>query len=251
MTLRQANELRLGQAEIRRLVESRMNEIVDYLAGRPGLTPQQFRNSLISQTNLVVSQYGDIAASMAAEWYEDIRISEGVRGTFRALPQASPYDSDAVEGMVRRAVGPMFDESPDVAAVMRTVAQNAGKYVLAASRETVRKNSFIDPRGAGFQRIARPGSCDFCLMLVGRGAVYKRETAFFASHGACNCAAVPSWDRGAPEVDVALYEASKRTTGMSEKARSAHSRSVQSYLDANRQSIEDYRSELNSVQLVA
>lgn len=251
MSLAQANELRVAQSEIRRLVEARMSEIVDYLAGVPGLTPQQFRNSLIVQTNLVVSQYGDVAASMAAEWYEDIRVSEGVRGSFRALPQSSPYDADAVEGMVRRAVAPMFDEVPDVSAVMRTVAQNAGKYVLGASRETVRKNSFIDPRGTGFQRIARPGSCDFCLMLVGRGAVYKRETAFFASHGDCNCAAVPSWDRGAPEVDVELYEASKRTTGMSDRARAAHNKTITDYLDANRRSLDDYRSELNQVQLAA
>lgn len=228
-----------------------MDEIVDYLAGVPELTPQQFRNSLIVQTNLVVSQYGDVAASMAAEWYEDIRVSEGVRGSFRALPQSSPYNADAVEGMVRRAVAPMFDEVPDVSAVMRTVAQNAGKYVLGASRETVRRNSFIDPRGTGFQRIARPGSCDFCLMLVGRGAVYKRETAFFASHGACNCAAVPSWDRGAPEVDVDLYEVSKRTTGMSDDARLRHRARVDAFLRANRGSIDDYRSELNLVQLAA
>ena len=250
MTLQQANELRSGQVEIRRLVEARMNEIVDYLAGVPGLTPQQFRNSLITQTNLVVSQFGDVAASLAAEWYDDIRVSEGVRGSFRALPQPSPY-ADAVEGMVRRGVGPMFDEVPDVSAVMRTVAQNTAKYVLAASRETVRRNSFIDPRGTGFQRVARPGSCDFCLMLVGRGAVYKKETAFFASHGDCNCAAVPSWDRGAPEVDVALYTASRRTTGMNDAARRKHNDAIRSFLDSNKKSIEDYRSELNQVQLAA
>ena len=251
MTLQQANELRSGQVEIRRLVEARMNEIVDYLAGVPGLTPQQFRNSLIVQTNLVVSQFGDVAASLAAEWYDDIRVSEGVRGSFRALPHDSPYDSAAVDGMVRRAVAPMFDEVPDVSAVMRTVAQNVGKYVLGASRETVRRNSFIDPNGTGFQRVARPGSCDFCLMLVGRGAVYKRETAFFASHGDCNCAAVPSWERDAPEVDVALYEASKRTTGMSDGARRKHNDVIRSYLAANKKSIEDYRSELDQVQLAA
>lgn len=235
MTLRQANELRLAQAEIRRLVESRMNEIVAYLAGRPDLSPAQFRNSLIAQTNLVVSQYGDIAASMAAEWYDDMRLAEGVAGSFRAVPQVSPYGADAVDGMVRRAVAPMFDEVPDVSAVMRTVVQNAGKYVLGAARETVRRNSFIDPRGTGFQRVARPGACDFCIMLVGRGAVYKKETAFFASHGDCNCAAVPSWDPDAPEVDVELYEASRRTTGMSDAERSRHNSAIRDYMEHNRE----------------
>ena len=251
VSLSQANELRLAQAEMRSLVEARMNEIVAYLASRPNLTPEQFRNSLISQTNLVVSQYGSVAASLAAEWYEDIRATEGVRGNFRALPQASPYGDDSVEGMVRRAVSPMFTDSPDVAAVMLTVSQNAGKYVLGASRETIRRNSFIDPGGTGFQRIARPGSCDFCIMLAGRGAVYKKETAFFASHGDCNCAAVPSWDRDAPEVDVTLYTASRRTTGMSESARKAHNAAIRDFMSSNRKAIDDFRSELNTVLLAA
>jgi len=88
-------------------------------------------------------------------------------------------------------------------------------------------------------------------MLVGRGAVYKRESAFFASHGDCNCAAVPSWDRGAPEVDVELYSASRRTTGMNEAAKRKHNDAIHSYLNANKKSIEDYRSELNRVQLAA
>lgn len=244
VSLAQSEELRLAQAEIRRLVESRMNEIVEYLASRPGLTAEQFRNSLLSQTKLVVTQYGDVAASVAAEWFDDMRALEGVAGSFRATPFASPYDDAAVDGMVRRAVAPMFSESPDVAAVMRTVAQSAGKYVLGASRETIRRNSFIDPKGHGFQRVARGETCDFCLMLVGRGAVYKRETALFASHGDCNCAAVPSWDADAPEVDVRLYRASERTTGMSDAQRARHNALIRDYIADNRQALDEFRSEL-------
>ena len=244
MSLAQADELRLGQSEIRRLVESRMNEIVEYLAGRPDLTLEQFRNSLIAQTNLVVSLYGDVAASMAAEWFDEMRVMEGVAGSFRATPFASPYDEAAVEGMVRRAVGPMFDDVPDVAAVMRTVSQNVGKYVLGAARETIRRNSFIDPNGQGFQRVARGETCDFCLMLVGRGAVYKKETAFFASHGDCDCAAVPSWDPDAPEVDVKLYEASRRTTGMKPEQRARHNALIRSYIADNREAFDEFRAEL-------
>ena len=244
MSLAQAEELRLGQAEIRKLVEARMNEIVEYLAGRPNLTTEQFRNSLLSQSKLVVSQYGDVAASMAAEWFDDVRAAEGVAGSFRAAPFASPYDESAVDGMVRRAVGPMFADVPDVSTVMRTVAQNTGKYVLGASRETIRRNSFIDPNGHGFLRVARGETCDFCLMLVGRGAVYKKESAFFASHGDCNCAAVPSWDADAPEVDVRLYQASQRTTGMKPVQREKHNALIQSYIADNRQAFDEFRTEL-------
>lgn len=232
VSVAQANQLRAGQSEIRELVEGRMRRIIDYLADQPNLTPVQFRNSLMSQTNLVVSQYGDIAASMAAEWYEDIRLSE-VADRFRAIPGQSAYGPDAVDGMVRRAVNPFFGENPDLSAVMRTVEHNAGKYVLSAARETVRRNTFRDPAASGWQRITRHGSCEFCRMLAGRGAVYMRETAFFASHGACNCAAVPSFDRDAPEVDVALYEASRRTTGMTPEQRRSHNELIRNYIEAN------------------
>ena len=232
VSLAQANQLRAGQSEIRELVEGRMRRIIDYLADQPNLTPAQFRNSLISQTNLVVSQYGDIAASMAAEWYEDIRLSE-VADRFRAVPSPSAYGPDAVEGMVRRAVDPFFGDNPDLAAVMRTVEHNAGKYVLSASRETIRQNTFRDPAASGWQRVTRPGSCEFCRMLAGRGAVYMRETAFFASHGACNCAAVPSFDRDAPEVDVELYRASRRTTGMTPAQRAAHNALIRNYIETH------------------
>lgn len=228
-----AAELRRGQEEIRKLVEGRMATWVEQIASYPNLTPGQIRNALIEQTKFVVAQYGDVAASMAAEWYDDIRLTEGVAGKYRAVTAASPYQADAVDGMVRRAVGPLFGEVPNVDAVVLAIATNTGKYVLGASRETVRRNSIRDPFASGWQRVARGEACDFCLMLVGRGGVYKKSTAFFASHGDCNCAAVPSFDRSAPEVDVKLYSASRRTTGMSRSQRSSHNELIRNYITDN------------------
>jgi hypothetical protein len=68
-------------------------------------------------------------------------------------------------------------------------------------------------------------------MLHGRGAVYRESTAHFAAHKSCDCAAVPSWDPDAPEVDVRLYEASKRTTGMSEAEKARHNALIQRAID--------------------
>ncbi len=228
-----ALQLRRGQEEIRKLVEGRMNTWAERILADTSLNPGQIRNALIEQTKFVVTQYGDVAASMAAEWYDDIRATEGVGGNFRAVTAASPYDDDAVDGMVRRAVGPLFTQAPDVSAVMLTLATNAGKYVLGAARETVRRNTFRDPYASGWQRVARGGACKFCLMLVGRGGVYRKETAFFASHGDCNCAAVPSFDSHAPEVDVAIYRASVRTTGMSPAQKDRHNTAIREYIAAN------------------
>lgn len=240
----QAEELRAAQTGIRALVEERMNRIVQYLGEQPNLTAEQFRNSLISQTNLVVSRYGESASAFAAEWYDTVRAAEGIAGRYRAVAAASPYGPDAVDGMVRRAVGSFFQETPDLAATMRTVSTNAAKYVLGASRETIRVNSFRDPRAVGWRRVARGETCDFCLMLVGRGGVYKQETAFFASHGDCDCGAVPSFDPSAPEVDARVYEASRRTTGMTPAQREAHNNLIRTYIADNQSALADLRASL-------
>src|SRR5690606_14613463 len=89
-------------------------------------------------------------------------------------------------------------------------------------RETVRRNAFRDPASGGWQRVAVGKTCDFCLLLVGRGGVYRRDSAFFASHGSCDCAAVPSWAKSAPEVEVDVYVASRRTTGMRPAEKQRH-----------------------------
>lgn len=68
-------------------------------------------------------------------------------------------------------------------------------------------------------------------MLAGRGAVYKEATVHFASHGDCNCAAVPSWDQNAPEVDVSLYKASQRTSTMTPAQRESHNALIQRAID--------------------
>jgi hypothetical protein len=186
--------------------------------------PEDAARALRAYVPALVRQYGDAAATISADWYDDVRATERVAGRFRAVMAGSPYQ-DASEGLARRAAGALFTPSPEDA--LATLLPAVGKYVLAAGRQTIAISTHRDPRAAGWQRVTRSGSCGFCRMLAGRGDVYKESTAHFASHGDCNCAAVPSWDQGAPEVDVALYRASQRTTGMSPDQKEAHNALIQ------------------------
>lgn len=201
--------------------------------------PESARDQLLEFVPLLVAQYGEAAASFAADWYDEMRDAAGVPGSFRAAEQTSPYE-DATEGLVRRAAGALFTDTP--AAALLTLTTSAGKYALAAGRETVARATDRDPRASGWQRVTRSGSCRFCRMLAQRGAVYKESSAFFASHGDCNCAAVPSWDPNAPEVDTFAYEASARMSGLRRAASNGdkgaqrqideHNERVRSYMDA-------------------
>jgi hypothetical protein len=212
----EADRLRQVQTAVRQLVE---RDLTSFFGSLDLARPEAARDALLEYVSYLVERYGGSAAAVAADWYDEVRAAEGVRGRFRALAQPSPYQS-GVEDTVRRAAGSLFTDSPT--ATLTSLLAPAGKYVLAAGRQTIATSTARDPRASGWQRVTRSGACRFCRMLSGRGAVYREATAHFASHGACNCAAVPSWDPDAPEVDVTLYKASQRTTQMSPAQREQH-----------------------------
>lgn len=74
------------------------------------------------------------------------------------------------------------------------VAGTASSVVLAGGRDTVMEASRQDPAATGkWRRIAGPTACAFCQMLADRGPVYTDDTADFASHDHCGCAAEPEF----------------------------------------------------------
>lgn len=216
-----ADQFRQAQAGIRALVEQDLTKFWSYVDLS---NPERAATAFRAYVPQLVRRYGSDAAELAADWYEVQREIAGAAVRFMAEPVASPYE-DAVDGMVQRAVGGLW--TPDQSSTLATLTANVGKYVLAASRATIAHNVSRDPSASGWQRVTRAGACDFCRMLEGRGGVYRRESVHFASHGDCNCAAVPSWDQSAPEVDVRLYEASKRTTRMTPAQREQHNALIQ------------------------
>lgn len=216
-----AERLRLAQEGVRALVERDLRFVF------PSLNlanPEDAAAALRAYIPALVRQYGESAAAVAADWYDETRAAARIPGKFRAVMVDSPYQ-DAAEGLARRAAGALFTPTPEDA--LTTLLPAVGKYVLAASRATIQTSVHADPRASGWQRVTRSGACGFCRMLSGRGDVYKESTAHFASHGDCNCAAVPSWDSSAPEVDVSLYKASQRTTGMTPEQKADHNFRIQ------------------------
>lgn len=218
--------LRLAHAGIRALVERDLREFFASLdLGRP----EAARDALVAFSSVLVSEYGEIAAGVAADWYDEVRAAEGVRGGFRAR-MVVPDERAATVGTVTRAAGALFTPAPE--AVLVTLVGRLPKYALTGARETVAASTAADPQSAGWHRETRgAGACRFCRLLAGRGAVYKRATADFAAHNDCNCVAVPSWDANAPEVDVRLYEASRRTTGMTPRQREQHNALIRRAMD--------------------
>src|SRR5665647_1570736 len=135
------------------------------------------RDALLKYVPLLVKQYGESAAVVAADWYDEVRAAEAIPGRFRASMMPSPYQ-DAAEPTARRAAGALFTDRPTDA--LTSIESAVGKYALAAGRSTITASSSRDPQACGRLGQVRSGGCYFWKMLGGRRtAVDKEATAHF------------------------------------------------------------------------
>lgn len=202
--------------------------------------PERARNALLNFVPLLVQRYGDMAATLAADWFEELRfdaIEQGFVGrlatsTERSFtPKMARPDLVTATAGVRFAAGNLFTDQPEDA--LRQIQASSRHLVLQTGRDTIRENTFARGSAArGWGRVTRPGACRFCRALEQRGGVYTERSARFASHAPkCNCAAVPVWDKSAPEVDVSAYVASRNTDRMTPAQRERHRGQIKAWLD--------------------
>jgi hypothetical protein len=231
----QVTQLKNAQAGILAMIGRDLQAFIDSL---DLLKPEQARDAIFEYWPLIVAQYGEAGAAAAADWYDDVRADQGVRGSFRARV-AEPVAAEVVEASVRFSAAHLFTATPGL--IVPSLLDSGSKQVLLPARRTIIESTRRDPRAGGWRRVTRAGSCKFCRFLAQRGAVYVKDVDF-ASHGNCNCASVPSWDPDAPEVDVRAYEASSRVGGLRKAAAAgdrkaarrleAHTAKVRMYLEA-------------------
>lgn len=158
------------------------------------------RDALLEFVPALAREYGDVAATVAAEWYEELRTS-AVGGSFNA--RLAPLKPDAaVEASVRYAAGHLFDGDPaDTLAVLSGSLQ---RFVTYGSRATVARNVQLDPRKPRYARITSGDSCMFCRLMASRGFVYYSESSAGMRdewHNDCSCQVSPEWDSESLHID--------------------------------------------------
>lgn len=173
--------------------------------------------ALIEVLPLIGEKYGDMAAAVGADFYEQVREEAAARGRFVAEPAPLP-GSARYEALARWGVDPLYAATPDAAAALSRLSGGLQRVVSNQSRDTITLNAVRDPAAAGWARSTRPGSCRFCTMLAGRGSVYTEATVRFAAHDHCHCIAAPAFKGGEP-VSVLQYAASKRHQSEADRAR--------------------------------
>jgi hypothetical protein len=149
--------------------------------------PDKARDALLAFTPQLVAQFGQVAATQAAYWYEEIRAKD-VRGRF-ATRLADTAPADAVQSNVRFFAGHLYDGTAQV--MLSGLGGAVQRHVVNASRDTIRSNAARDPARPFYARVPVGKTCAFCLMLASRGFVYaSEETAGGEYHNDCDCEAV-------------------------------------------------------------
>ena len=151
--------------------------------------PDAARDALLAYVPDLTTKYGQVAATVAADWYDSVRAEAKVRGRFSAT-LAAPFPVKAVQERVRYGAHHLYTTPEGMLPFLTGAAQ---KYALQPGRDTVRQSAIADPGSAGWARVTSGNACEFCEMLAGRGAVYSEESIDFDAHDRCLCAAVPVW----------------------------------------------------------
>lgn len=174
---------RQANSELSRLVQ---RDLAAFFASLNLGTPEAARDALLEFLPVLAAQYGDVAASLAAEFYEEMRAASGAVGAFTAL-SAPGVPAEAVQAKVRYLSGHLWTPEPD--GMLGGLLTAADKYVKQPGRSTVAANAKRE--GVRWARVPTGAkTCSFCLVLASRDAVYhSQDTASAHYHGACDCVA--------------------------------------------------------------
>lgn len=178
--------------------------------------PVKVRDALAEVLSQLAATYGSAAATLGADWYEEVRDALGIAGRFTADTAELP-DDGRFEALAGWATGPLFSNEPDPSAALSLARGGFQRIVADADRHSVMQSSIADPKAMGWQRKTSGGGCAFCEMLSGRGTVYAESSARFASHDHCDCTVVPAF--GGRELAVKPYTPSQRNITDADRAR--------------------------------
>lgn len=170
--------------------------------------PEAARDALLAFVPVLVAEYGEMAASLAADWYEEQREEAGIDSPFIAA-MAIAVPAAVLIRAVRFSAQHLWTDNPN--AILAYLLGAVQKNTLRPYRDTIVLNSEMDKESAGWYRKTRPGACQYCRDLAGEGMVYQSEKhATFVAHDNCHCIAVPAFDNNRGKATAAMYKASTR-----------------------------------------
>ncbi|MUL44473.1 hypothetical protein FZI85_17265 [Mycobacterium sp. CBMA293] len=155
------------------------------------------------------------AASIAADWYDNLRQEKAVKGRFSAL--VPDLGDLGAKQLADWAAQPLTLPEPNWDLARSRVEGGLQLRVTNSARETVMSSSLADPQAVGWQRVASTGGCGWCQMLAGRGFVYSQKSVKFGAHDHCHCSATPAF--GGEPLPVKPYVPTSRNISDADRER--------------------------------
>lgn len=148
----------------------------------------------------LVQKNRQTSAGLASSYLRAFRLASGVPGELKIVA-AQPLIVDQFTTSLRvtsvvpakRAAAAGVDQDAAMRSALALTSGAMARLVLDSGRDTVMDTIQADESAIGWQRVLGGGGCGFCQMLADRGAVYKEDTADFASHDNCGCSAEPAY----------------------------------------------------------
>lgn len=157
-------------------------------------SPILVRDALLDFFPELIAAYGDAAALLAADFYDELRDVPPSATRFAAT-LAAPPDSAQATAAARWGLGPLFVADPDPVQALLNLSGVTQRLVLQSGRDTVSAASFRDPVRTGYARVPTGAqTCRFCVMLASRGAIYADAASAGEGnkyHGDCDCVPTP------------------------------------------------------------
>lgn len=150
------------------------------------------RDALLAFFPELVTEFGDVSALLAADFYDMLRDVPPSASSFQAA-YARPVDPAKAEGSVRWSAGALFAE--DAPLFTSQILGATQRLVTQRGRDTMVHNTVRDSVRTAFARIpSGSDTCRFCLMTASRGAVYGDAVSAGEMndyHDNCDCSVIP------------------------------------------------------------
>lgn len=157
-------------------------------------SPILVRDALLDFFPELIAAYGDGAALLAADFYDELRNVPASASRFTATLASAP-DSAQAKAAARWGLGPLFVADPDPMQALLNLSGVTQRLVLQSGRDTISSASFRDPVRTAYARVPTgPTTCKWCVMLASRGAIYvnaKEAGDGNKYHGDCDCVPTP------------------------------------------------------------
>jgi hypothetical protein len=151
-------------------------------------SPASARDLLMDALPRLVAIYGAAAATLGADYYDELRDEAEAPGSFTAIA-AETATTGKLDVLARVAVGSLFGATPDPDAALTIASGGLQRHIADADRETVRFSAVQDRAARGWMRVGN-GECDWCQRFLD-GEVHYTEGYDFAAHDHCGCTAEP------------------------------------------------------------